>query len=391
MPGASLSVGDEGAPGRLHRRARGGRARSARRRATLLARGGSATVRSAGRQCFLEAYPVRPRLVVVGAVQVAIARAPRPRARLRDGRRRRPRRVRDCRSASRTWTGSSWAGRTRSPTRSASARPTRSPSSPTTSSSTSRRSSRRCGAAAATSARSVPGRRRRTGVPDCARPGVTDAELARLRGPIGLDLGGRAPAETALAIMAEIVAERYGGSGAPLRVPGTRGRDGVIPVGRDRRAHPGRRHRLPLRRWEDAGAARRTTALAHVLAAVRRPGWAGSSSCSDATPAVLAAVRGVDATALDGVLVVVNPAPERGLATSLAVGFGAGTRGACARRRARDPGRPAARAPRGPARRVRRIGAGWDHRRRAALRGGRRTEPGPAAPGRLAARCAAEG
>jgi xanthine dehydrogenase accessory factor len=47
--------------------------------------------------------------------------------------------------------------------------------------------------------------------------GVGEAELARLRGPIGLDLGGRAPAETALAIMAEIVAQRYGGSGAPLR------------------------------------------------------------------------------------------------------------------------------------------------------------------------------
>ena len=35
-----------------------------------------------------------------------------------------------------------------------------------------------------------------------------DDELARLRGPIGLDLGGRLPAETALAIMAEVVAER---------------------------------------------------------------------------------------------------------------------------------------------------------------------------------------
>ena len=33
----------------------------------------------------------------------------------------------------------------------------------------------------------------------------------------GLDLGGRAPAETALAILAEIVAERYGGSGVPMR------------------------------------------------------------------------------------------------------------------------------------------------------------------------------
>jgi xanthine dehydrogenase accessory factor len=46
--------------------------------------------------------------------------------------------------------------------------------------------------------------------------GVTDEELARLRGPVGLDLGGRAPAETALAIMAEVVAERYGGSGRPM-------------------------------------------------------------------------------------------------------------------------------------------------------------------------------
>jgi xanthine dehydrogenase accessory factor len=46
--------------------------------------------------------------------------------------------------------------------------------------------------------------------------GVTDEELARLRGPVGLDLGGRNPAETALAIMAEVVAERYGGSGEPL-------------------------------------------------------------------------------------------------------------------------------------------------------------------------------
>jgi xanthine dehydrogenase accessory factor len=47
--------------------------------------------------------------------------------------------------------------------------------------------------------------------------GVEDEELARLRGPVGLDLGGRAPAETALAIMAEIVASRYGGTGAPMR------------------------------------------------------------------------------------------------------------------------------------------------------------------------------
>ena len=47
--------------------------------------------------------------------------------------------------------------------------------------------------------------------------GVTPAELAQLRGPVGLDLGGRNPAETALAILSEIVAERYGGTGRPLR------------------------------------------------------------------------------------------------------------------------------------------------------------------------------
>jgi xanthine dehydrogenase accessory factor len=47
--------------------------------------------------------------------------------------------------------------------------------------------------------------------------GVTADEVARLRGPVGLDLGGRAPAETALAILAEVVAERYGGSGVPMR------------------------------------------------------------------------------------------------------------------------------------------------------------------------------
>ena len=47
--------------------------------------------------------------------------------------------------------------------------------------------------------------------------GVSELDLARLRGPVGLDLGGRAPAETALAILAEIVAERHGGTGTPMR------------------------------------------------------------------------------------------------------------------------------------------------------------------------------
>ncbi|MFJ6634953.1 XdhC family protein [Streptomyces sp. NPDC091376] len=46
--------------------------------------------------------------------------------------------------------------------------------------------------------------------------GVTERELARLRSPIGLDLGARTPEETALSIAAEIVAGRRGGSGVSL-------------------------------------------------------------------------------------------------------------------------------------------------------------------------------
>lgn len=46
--------------------------------------------------------------------------------------------------------------------------------------------------------------------------GLTELELARLRSPIGLDLGARTPEETALSIAAEIVANRRGGSGVSL-------------------------------------------------------------------------------------------------------------------------------------------------------------------------------
>jgi xanthine dehydrogenase accessory factor len=46
--------------------------------------------------------------------------------------------------------------------------------------------------------------------------GFSDADIARLHGPIGLDLGGRSPAETALGIMAEITMARYAASGRSL-------------------------------------------------------------------------------------------------------------------------------------------------------------------------------
>ena len=46
--------------------------------------------------------------------------------------------------------------------------------------------------------------------------GVTEEQIALLSSPIGLDLGGRTPQETAVAIAAEIIAQRWGGTGAPL-------------------------------------------------------------------------------------------------------------------------------------------------------------------------------
>ena len=40
--------------------------------------------------------------------------------------------------------------------------------------------------------------------------GVTDAQIARIHGPIGLDIGARTPEEIALAILAQVVASRRG-------------------------------------------------------------------------------------------------------------------------------------------------------------------------------------
>ncbi len=52
--------------------------------------------------------------------------------------------------------------------------------------------------------------------------GLTEPELARLRSPIGLDLGARTPEETAVSIAAELIQLRWGGTGQPLT--GTEGR-----------------------------------------------------------------------------------------------------------------------------------------------------------------------
>jgi xanthine dehydrogenase accessory factor len=46
--------------------------------------------------------------------------------------------------------------------------------------------------------------------------GAYEEQIKKVRAPIGLDIGAVSPEEVALAILAEIVAERRGGSGGPL-------------------------------------------------------------------------------------------------------------------------------------------------------------------------------
>ena len=48
--------------------------------------------------------------------------------------------------------------------------------------------------------------------------GIAEDRTRVIRAPVGLDLGGRTPAEIALSVLAEITQERYQGSGRPLSV-----------------------------------------------------------------------------------------------------------------------------------------------------------------------------
>ncbi len=49
------------------------------------------------------------------------------------------------------------------------------------------------------------------------RKGVTEEELARLHGPIGLDIGAVTPEEIAIAVLAEMTAVKYGRTARPLK------------------------------------------------------------------------------------------------------------------------------------------------------------------------------
>jgi xanthine dehydrogenase accessory factor len=182
-----------------------------------LDRGESRTVEIEGRQVFLEAYPVRPRLVVVGAVEVArflvrFARELGYETIVVDGRASfaTPARFPDVDRLIVGWPDEV-ADEIGLGPRDAVAVLTHDVKFDEPAIVEALR--RGCRYVGAVGSRKTQGDRRAR----LREAGVSDAELDQLRGPVGLDLGGRAPAETALAIIAEVVAERRGGSGRPLR------------------------------------------------------------------------------------------------------------------------------------------------------------------------------
>jgi len=66
-------------------------------------------------------------------------------------------------------------------------------------------------------------------VEELRRLGISDADLARISAPVGLDIGARTPEETAISIAAEIIAIRENRRGARLS-------EGTLPVHNDRTA-----------------------------------------------------------------------------------------------------------------------------------------------------------
>lgn len=194
-----------------------------------LAGGTSRTVELGGRSLFIEAYPVRPRLVVVGAVQVAIPLAAMARELgfetvVVDGRAAFATRERfpDVDRLVVGWPDEVAEEIGLGPADSVAVLTHDVKFDEPAIVEALRRGCRYVGAVGS---RKTQGDRRVR----LRAAGVGEEALARLRGPIGLDLGGRAPAETALAILAEIVAARHGGTGLPMRELAV-ARSGVGPM-----------------------------------------------------------------------------------------------------------------------------------------------------------------
>jgi xanthine dehydrogenase accessory factor len=188
-----------------------------REAASILADGRSRTIEVGDRAYFVEAFPIRPRLIVVGAVEVArslvrYARELGYETVVVDGRAAfaTPERFPEADRVEVAWPDEAFAAldvgfndavailshdpKFDEPAIVEAVR-------------------RGCRYVGAVGSRKTQANRRER----LARDGLTPEEIATVRGPIGLDLGGRDPAETALAIMAEIVAARRGGSGVPMR------------------------------------------------------------------------------------------------------------------------------------------------------------------------------
>jgi xanthine dehydrogenase accessory factor len=181
-----------------------------------LRRGQSRTVELGGRSLFVEAFPVRPRLVIVGATEMARALASiagtlgyerividaRPAFAAQE-------RFPDVERLINDWPDDAFDAIDLGPNDAVAVLSHDAKFDEPAIAEALRRGVRYVGAVGS---RKTQGDRRAR----LREAGVDDADLARLHGPIGLDLGGRAPSETALSIMAEIVADRYGGSGRPM-------------------------------------------------------------------------------------------------------------------------------------------------------------------------------
>jgi xanthine dehydrogenase accessory factor len=183
---------------------------------SALARGTSEVVELAGRQLFVEAFAVRPRLVVVGAVEVAVALVKLARVlgwetALIDARSAFATRER-FREVDRIVIG--WpdeaADELALGPRDAVAVLSHDPKFDDPAITAALR--RGCHYVGAIGSRKTQRARRAR----LLAAGLSAEQLGRLRGPIGLDLGGREPAEVALSIMAEVIAIRHQGSGLPM-------------------------------------------------------------------------------------------------------------------------------------------------------------------------------